>query len=314
MIGHAHHNIAWQLTRDRRFVSSVGTISDLAREAAEFDGDVMLSSEDFEALLDEPGRFDPLRLHPALREREFTLLIYLRNQSSYLESLFLELLDHGIGDEFMLLAQSLLRDRRIQVREWTFQFDYARIYAGWMACGWANTIVRNYHQLAGGSTITDFCGIVCPGVPAEAMGAALRLNPRRPLRDSLFRFYANRLQRPLEQREEQAIEQICNTLNGRPVTLSNELRQAFDKTFGKANRTLCSAAGLPATGLAQADHAPACAAPLERVFSFELHNMIADNTYDPDIKALLDSPHGMLPGVKGLSGLVSRKLALCRYL
>ena len=182
--GMGHHNIAWQIARDRRFVSSSGTIDDLANEVAQFDGDVILSSEDFESIIDEPGRFAPLRRHPALREREFTLLIYVRNQISYLESLFLALLNQGVGEEFTLLTQSLLRERQLRVREWTFQFDYTSIYARWAACGDANLIVRNYHQLVGGSTIADFFSTVYPDLPLEAADVALQSNvaprTRRP--------------------------------------------------------------------------------------------------------------------------------------
>ena len=84
-LGHGHHNIAWQIMRDRRFMRTVGTIDDLASEVAHFDGDVILSSEDFELIIDCPDRFAPLRLHPALRDREFTFVVYVRNQVAYAE-------------------------------------------------------------------------------------------------------------------------------------------------------------------------------------------------------------------------------------
>ncbi len=286
--GMGQHNIAWQIMRDRRFESSSGTIDDLANEVAQFDGDVILSSEDFESIIDEPERFAPLRRHPALREREFTVLIYVRNQRSYLESLFLALLNHGVGEEFTFLARPLLRERRLQVREWTFQFDYASIYERWAACADANLIVRNYHQLIGGSTISDFCSIVCPDLQVRAADIGLRSNMRRPLRSSLLLFYANRVQRPLRHREVEAIDSICNALNGKRVTLSNDLRLSFDQIFGTANQTFCSAAGIPETGLAETGLAPAGSVSLARVFSFELQHMIACGLRNPDIEAFID--------------------------
>ena len=280
-----HHNIAWQITRDRRFVASRGTINDLAREVAGFEGDVILSSEDFESLIGDPERLSPLRHHPAFRECEFTVVIYVRNQSSYLESLFADLISQGEGVEFMHFAQMLRRDRQIRVREWTFQFDYASIHARWAACGWANLIVRNYHQLIGGSTIMDFCSAVCPDLAVRAEGANLWANARPTLRSSLPAFYANRVRRRLKRREIKAIERICNTLEERPVTLSNELRLALNQTFATANRTFCFAAGLPETGLVETGPAPVGAVPLERVFSSEVCNMIAGNQGDFDFEA-----------------------------
>ncbi|MGA3118337.1 MAG: VCBS repeat-containing protein [Syntrophobacteraceae bacterium] len=272
--GMGQHNIAWQITRDRRFESSSGTIDDLANEVAQFDGDVILSSEDFESIIDEPERFAPLWRHPALREHEFTVLIYVRNQSSYLESLF--------------LARPLLRERRLRVREWTFHFDYASIYEQWVACADANLTVRNYHQLIGGPTIADFCSIVCLDLQVRAADVGLRSNMRRPLRSSLLRFYANRVQRPLRHREVEEIDSICNALNGKHMTLSNDLRLAFDQIFGTANQTFCSAAGIPETGLAETGLGPAGSVSLTRVFSFELQDMKACGLRNPDIEAFID--------------------------
>ncbi|MGO9017460.1 MAG: hypothetical protein ACLQVJ_03820 [Syntrophobacteraceae bacterium] len=300
--GMGQHNIAWQITRDRRFVFSSGTIDDLANEVAQFDGDVILSSEDFESIIDEPGRLAPLWRHPALREREFTVLIYVRNQSSYLESLFLALLNHGVGEEFTLLARPLLRERQLRVREWTFQFDYASIYERWAACADANLIVRNYHQLVGGSTIADFCSIVCPDLQVKAADVALRSNMRQPLRSNLQRFYANRVQRPLSHREVEAIDSICKALKGRHVAVSNDLRLAFDQIFGTANQTFCSAAGIPETGLAETGLAPAGSVSLARVFSFELQDMISCGLRNPDIEAFIDRRDAISFAAKGSPG------------
>ncbi len=287
--GVAHHNIAWQITRDRRFVSSLGTIEDLANEVAKFDGDVILSSEDFESLLDEPERFAPLRSYPVFREREFIVVMYVRDQGSYVESLYLELLKHGLEQDFMLFLQPVLHDRKLQAREWTFHFDYAGIYARWAACDRANLIVRNCHQLTGDSTITDFCSLVCPDLIEKAAGVTIRANIRGELQSSLLRFYSNRVGRPLTQREEETIQHICEALNGRPVTLPNDLRLAFSQTFGAANKSFCTATGLPEFGLVGMRSAPLVIAPIDRVFSRELHSMIAGDIRNFDVEAFMSS-------------------------
>ncbi len=290
----SHHNIAWQMRRDRCFVTSSGTIDDLANEVAHFDGDVLLSSEDFETLINEPARFAPLRLHPIFREHEFTLIIYLRNQSSYLESLYLEMLKHGIAQELIFLAHRLLLNRQLLLRESAIYFDYDKIFHRWMACGWANLIIRNYHQLAGNSIITDFCSILCPGLPVNASAASLRANVRNPLHSSVLKFYQNRVLRPLQKREEEIVAQICRALTTVPVALSNHLRFAFDHVFSKGNQALCSTAGLQGVGLAETGSAPAGSAPLERIFSFEFHNLIADSLLNCNIRELVGRMYAML--------------------
>lgn len=280
--GSGHHNIAWQVTGNQLFEPSAGTIDDVAAEIAQFDGDAILSSEGFESLLEEPGLLNPLLLHPALREHESTVLIYVRNQSSYVESQYFSMVvGHGRGDEFMTFLQLALRYQLM---------DYNAIYTRWTACGSANLIVRNYHQLIGGSTTTDFCSIVCPDISLIKRKLSLsKINTRPPLRIALLNFYANRVQRSLERREEETIENICNALEGRPVTSSTELRLAFDRIFSTANQTLCRAAGLQETGLAWRDPAPVGAVPMERLFSLELHNIIAGNLPNLDVQTFINS-------------------------
>ncbi len=289
-----HHNIAWQMTRDRRFVTSSGTIDDLAKEVRQFNGDVLLSCEDFEALINEPENFAPLRLHPIFREYDFTLIIYVRNQSSYLESLYLELLKHGIGEEFALFAQKVLLNRQFSIREWAFYFDYAEIYQRWKACGWANVIIRNYHQLTGGAIIKDFCSFLCPRLPVNAPAASLRVNIRDPLHTSLVRFYLNRVRRSLQQQEKDILAKLGGTLSTVPVTLSDHLRFAFNHLFSKGNQALCHSAGIQSIGLNETRSAPAGSAPFERVFSFEFHNLITDGMHNGNIRDLVGRMYQLL--------------------
>src|SRR5215831_15350027 len=44
-----HHNLAWEITADRRFRPAYGTLEDLIREVRHHSGDVILSSEGFES-------------------------------------------------------------------------------------------------------------------------------------------------------------------------------------------------------------------------------------------------------------------------
>jgi hypothetical protein len=59
-VASGHHNIAWQIARDRRFDKALGDIGALAKEIGNFSGDILLSSEDFEGALGRPEAFAPL--------------------------------------------------------------------------------------------------------------------------------------------------------------------------------------------------------------------------------------------------------------
>jgi hypothetical protein len=291
-LGHGHHNIAWQITRDRRFMRTVGTIDDLASEVAHFDGDVILSSEDFESISDCPDRFAPLRLHPALRDREFTFVVYVRNQVAYAESLFLELIHHGMGEEFARFVRPVFYDRKIHLREWTYQFDYTQIYARWGALCDSHLIVRNYHQMDGGSTILDFTNLVCPGLLQRQLDPGYRSNPRRALRYDISRFYQNRVQRPLTRQEAKTVEHLCFALRDKTILLSTSSREGLFRLFRDSNQEFCTTSGLPASGLVEAIPTPVGDLALEDFFSFELQNLIIENPRKRDVEAFVHQLEG----------------------
>jgi hypothetical protein len=295
-IGYGHHNIAWQLMRDRRFLRAAGTIDDLANEIAQFDGDAILSSEDFESVMDDPDRLAPLQQHPALRDREFIFVVYVRNQAAYIESLFLELIHHGMGDEFTRFVQPVFHDRKIRLREWTYQFDYANIYAQWSTRHDARLIVRNYHRLDGGSTIRDFTNLVYPGLLQSEVDAAYRSNPRRALRHDISRFYQNRIQRPLTRRETTTVEQLCFVLRDKAILLSESSRETLFRLFWESNREFAITSGLPPSGLVETTKVPIPDLALENFFSFELHNLVAENPSNRDVEAFVRRLEGQPTG------------------
>ena len=219
--------------------------------------DAILSAEDFESVLHAPERFAKLREHPALREREFVLLFFVRDQAAYLESLYLEMLRHGVGATLEEFAAPLFGTGRIAFHEWVFQFHYAAMHARLAAWGRMRVIARNYR----GSVVGDFVDCVCPGV---AVGAeAERANPRDPLGESLALFFANRQGREASAEESAAIEQIVAAIGVRPVALSSEFRARLHGRFAASNAEFCHAAGI---GAIEAAAPPADAVALEALF------------------------------------------------
>ena len=100
----------------------------------------------------------------------------------------------------------------IGAREWVFQFDLPAVARAWPYRG-AALVVRNYHCLAGGSTVSDFLGLVAPGM---AVGEDPRLN-----------------------------------VAAEPVRLSDHDAAALMVRFGPGNRRLCRAMGIAADGLVE---------------------------------------------------------------
>ncbi len=232
-LGGGHHNIAWQLAGDRRFEARFGTVDDVAREIAASEMDAILSAEDFESILHTPERLASLREHPALRDRDFVLLFYMRDQVSYLESLYLEMLRHGVGATLEEFAAPLFDIGRIAFHEWVFQFDYAAMQARLQAWGRMDIVGRSYHDMIGGSVIADFVEHVCPGLAADAQPE--RGNPRDPLAESLLHFFANRQGRLSSAAERATIERIAAAIGMRPVALSSAFCGRLHHRFASSN-------------------------------------------------------------------------------
>ena len=203
-----HHDIAWRLAGDRRFDAAAGAgIEDTLLRIAAFDGDAVLSSEDFETVLDRPAAFAPLLDRLGRAGRQVRLVIYLREPGRYAESLYVELLRHGYAAPMRRFLRSVRAEGRLRYRDWVFQFDYGRLrraLAG-TPCVW-----RDYEMAARtGSVVCDFLQVI--GQPPDLLGEAAlhRANPRADAADALSLFYANRVGRQPDAAEAAVIERIC---------------------------------------------------------------------------------------------------------
>ena len=275
-LGGGQHNIAWELAGDRRFEARFGTVDDVAREIADSGMDAILSAEDFESVLHTPERLAPLREHPALRDREFVLLFFVRDQVAYLESLYSEMLRHGVGATLEEFAAPLFGTGRIAFHEWVFQFQYAAMHARLAAWGRMQVIARNYR----GSVVGDFIDCVCPGVGMSEQ--AERANPRDPLGESLAHFFANRMGREASAEERATIERVAAAIGTRPVALSNAFRARLHGRFAASNQQLCRVAGI---GAIEAEPAAADAVALEALFDQRTVDAIVAGVSREDVGA-----------------------------
>ena len=245
-LGGGHHNLAWELAGDRRFNAGDGDIAALGRELSGLSGNPILSSEDFETALAEPALFAPLL--QVLRQScdEVVLLVYLRDQVSYLEAMYLELLNQRVAMEFSEFVEAAMRDGVVRLPGSPLVFDY-RLMLDSLA---GRLLVRNYHNLDGGSTVSDICAVT--GLHLEKFDAA-RANTRASIAQSLERFQANHMQRALDEHEQRAVSEIVVRIGTRRVATARTTRLRIVERFRGGNIAVCSRYGLARNGLGLRD-------------------------------------------------------------
>lgn len=273
----AHHNLGWEMMRNRLFRHEHGTIADLAAEVSAFTGNVIISSEDFESIMAVPGSFAPLQRIASNTGRQLVLIIYLRNQISYCESMYQELLKHGGGEEYLRHAATILETGYLRVRDGKIEFDYEHLLRKWENVPDVRVIVRNYHALAGNSVIVDFAKVIgVEGILHARTGHEL-VNERQTNTQSLARFYRNRVGWNLSPQETARIKYLGQKTSR--LTSSPPLHEAFVRRFRASNISLCEQWDVPTAGLDMQDTPQAPSeVTLEQFFSFETQCAIRSGT------------------------------------
>lgn len=177
-----HHNVAWELLRDPRFDPRRGTLDALLREIAAADEPVAcISSEDFELLHGDAAALERLRDGLLAIGYDPTIVLYLRPQADYLESLYAELLkawDVGFEEFFeAILARGAFGPSL---------FDYERLTDAFaQTFGREHVVVRPYRATARPEALQrEFVELLAPGaVPLRRLVLSQRLNRMAAFRD-----------------------------------------------------------------------------------------------------------------------------------
>lgn len=284
-----HHNIGWYLTRNRLFDRRHGDLRALETELRGAEGHAILSSEFMECALHRPDALSPLRALADRTGRDLVLIVYLRNQIEYWDSLFHEMIKHGDGRAYLHLATTILETGRYDFRDSVNQFDYDRVLTGLLAWGGAGIILRNYHTLAGGSIVTDFATLLGLDEALRPHPVHAAANRRLTTAESLRFFYRNRADRRISPVESARIRHIAAQAP-RPA-MSRDLRQRFIDRFAEGNRRLCARFALDPTGLdLPPPPVPDTAPSLDDLFSFETQCLITDGTIPAESADKSQSP------------------------
>ncbi|WP_133791465.1 hypothetical protein [Paraburkholderia silvatlantica] len=272
------HNIAWQIARDRRFTRERGDIDALFEEIQAFDGDVIVSTEDLENSVSRTERFLPIVRRARSDGRSVKFIVYIRNQVSYLESLYQEMLKYGYGDEYADFAGTALTHGSVRLKEWEFQFNYWNLAMSLLRLQGCQTVFRNYEAMLEGSPIVDF--YTTAGIPNSALPSSVhsRANVRYPAKISLMQFYGNRIERELDSHEMAAIDQLIGLFT-EPIATTGALRRHLEQRFAYSNKRVCDHFGISSTGLIpEGDAAPSVPVriSMQKMFSFETQNAIRE--------------------------------------
>lgn len=140
-----HHNIAFELYGDPRFDESLGTLADVLRELTGAER-ICLSSEDLEYLHTRPAALIALRDAIASAGYHPVVVIYLRAQGEYLESLYAEDVKHGSVSSFQQFRTGVVVAGMHRYSNGLgLRFEYTRLVGPFAAVfGLDSMIVRGY--------------------------------------------------------------------------------------------------------------------------------------------------------------------------
>lgn len=155
-----HHVIAWEFLES----DDSATLPDVVAEIAQSQAHVaIVNSEDFQYLHRQPARLRTIRDAFAAIGYGTNVVVYLRAQPYYAESVYGEYLKSGYVPDFDEFLEAILRDGTVaRSPAVTLEFDYPKLLAPFSEVfGSGNVIVRPY--LPGGEPerlFRDFLSIV----------------------------------------------------------------------------------------------------------------------------------------------------------
>jgi len=162
-----HHNIAWELNEDHRFDATRGTFADALEEIARRGAPrVCLSSEDFEYLHVRPQALRAIA--DGLREIGYlpVVVVYLRPQAGYAESLYAELVKHGLAQTFDAFLSTIIAEGEFRFNgRWCFTLDYERLLDDFAEIFGVRQVITRRYVAGVGDVVGDFMQLIGAGAP-----------------------------------------------------------------------------------------------------------------------------------------------------
>jgi hypothetical protein len=202
-LGGGHHNIAWQLNRDVRFESSNGGLAELIDELESVQPPrVCLSSEDFEFLHKDPRALCYLRSELHRVNYTVRIIVFLRPQADYAESMYGELVKHGVNLDFLEFLQRFTSDGEFDGgRGCYLTSNYNLLLDSFSTVfGAENIIVRPYRNSSTPDRLlVDFLSQIIPNFYYDSgkyRAPSSRLHVSPPFREVFHAFLRNNFGEP----------------------------------------------------------------------------------------------------------------------
>jgi hypothetical protein len=242
-----HHNIAWELCGDRRFKPNLGTVDDLFSELDKSDRNVILSSEDFECATDNLGSFIAGLEH---RDFEVEVIIYFRDQASYLRTLYLGLTSHQqYPRTYGEYLSEVMEYRAIRWREWVYMFDYRALLSRLPPA--TRIVARPFRPQS--SVVGDFVSILGLTPLDLNMDPDFRANAQEPISLAVAGLYRSRTGRNVRKYYKQTMREISRTFDNGKVDLGIASRRRLIDAFESSNRWMNERYEIPMPAGAERD-------------------------------------------------------------
>lgn len=194
---------------------------------------VILSSEEFSHMLwNNPLGFQHLVDRLTDIGQKVVVVLYLRRQTDYLESNYLERLKSRFCLDFLTYAHTRLRHDLAE-----FPLDYAQLISRLDGIHGIDLVVRAYDAVRESSVVDDFLKVI--GWPASVPLAEERVNTALALVESLKNFCRAQQQRTLSESEERVIELIASGLPSRP-RMDSATRRIIVQHYARSNREVAT--------------------------------------------------------------------------
>ena len=192
----AHQAAAWEFVLDAEANAPFDALlEDLQRNELPM---AVISSENFELLHRKPATL--ARIASALNASGYEpyVVLYVRPQSTYAESLYAELVKHGLARSFDACLDDLIEAGGATYYGRSYSFEYANLAARFaVAFGADRVIVRPYlAQRPDDFILHDFLAAISAPGQTEVAASARRANERLTFLDVLRRLHRNALNRP----------------------------------------------------------------------------------------------------------------------
>jgi hypothetical protein len=222
----AHQDAAWKFVLD---AESNPSFEALLTELKRSDLPVaVISSESFELLYRRPATIG--RIADGLEScgYEPRVLFYVRRQGSYAESLYAELVKHGLRQSFDEYVDRLIEDGVVTYYTRPYCFEYAHLADAFAeAFGPEGVVVRPYHpQRRDDNILRDFLTSIAGPNHGVSIPKAWRENRSLPYRDVLRKLYRNAPAKPVNAPDPDALVE---------ATLGASEREFLDQPFAILN-------------------------------------------------------------------------------